>query len=124
MVVAQAYTNGVVTADVLVAQPRAEHVHISHRIFGPKQRTVSHHIHGPHVCPQAAIVTVYSVVFYKLEAPVLQETVEDLLLEWGCKDNLAAVHRRCVTHFDDWEGLTQEDLDAYEERVLMNAEKK
>lgn len=70
------------------------------------------------------IVTVYSVVFFKLEAPLLQETVEDLLLAWGVKDNLAAVHRRCVTHFDEWAELTMDDLDAYENKVLMEAEKK
>lgn len=69
------------------------------------------------------MTTVYCVARLRLVVPLLQSTAEDLLVSWGVRDMLLAIHRRAFCLIDEWHGVTREELDAYEERVLMNKTK-
>lgn len=65
------------------------------------------------------ICTVYSAVFIRLDTPVLQETAENLLLSWGVRDMLLAIHRRTVMCLDEWKDIHDNDsMLEYEDRVL------
>jgi hypothetical protein len=67
---------------------------------------------------------VYCVARLRLAVPLLQSTAEDLLVSWGVRDMLLAIHRRAFCLIDEWLHVSKDQLDLYEERVLMNKGKK
>jgi hypothetical protein len=65
------------------------------------------------------ITTVYSAVIFRLVTPMLQETAENLLLSWGVRDMLLAVHRRAYCTIDAWKDIHDEEtLLELEDEVL------
>ncbi len=70
------------------------------------------------------VTTVYCVAKLRLVTPMLQSTAEDLLISWGVRDMLLAIHRRAFCLIDEWIAVTREELDEYEDRILFKKNKK
>ena len=80
---------------------------------GPLQENF-HESHDPITC-------VYSCVLFRLVTPMLQETAENLLLSWGVRDMLLAVHRRAFCTIDEWKDVHDEESLLELENQVLNA---